>query len=68
MARAGRRKHGSQHGLPEPDCGVHPHREPRDLKPGQKVKVPEVDLMTRKTHIYTSKQKTNQITLEILLF
>lgn len=24
VARAGLRKHGGQHGVPEPDCGVHP--------------------------------------------
>lgn len=46
VARAGHGKHGGQHGLPEPDCGVHPHREPRNLQPGQEVKGPEVDLLT----------------------
>uniref|UniRef100_A0A671TVA1 Rho GTPase-activating protein 15 n=1 Tax=Sparus aurata TaxID=8175 RepID=A0A671TVA1_SPAAU len=45
VARAGRRKHGGQHGLPEPDRRVHPHREPTNLQPRQEVKRPgsEVD-------------------------
>lgn len=38
VARAGRRKYGGQHGVPEPDRGVYPHREPANLQPGQEVK------------------------------
>lgn len=70
VARAGRRKHGGQHGLPEPDRRVHPHREPTNLQPGQEVKRPgsEVDRIIWRTHIYTSKLKNNQVPSEMLSF
>lgn len=43
VAGAGHGEHGGQFGLPEPDCGIHPHREPRNLQPGREVKCPERD-------------------------